>query len=85
MTLVTDNKEQLTQAIQRNNDEKKAALDMVSSQQLKKHENRFNEQANLSIELVIDKKRHFEKQVDELRFEKLSYQKIPECVKELER
>lgn len=85
MTLVTDNKEQLTQAIQRNNDEKQAALDIVSSPQLKKHENRFYEQANLSIQLVIDKKRHFEKQVDELRFEKLNHQKIPNYIKELER
>lgn len=85
MTLVTDNREQLTQAIMRNNDEKQAALDIVSSPQLKKHEDRFYEQTNLSIQPVIDKKQQVEKHVDELRLEKLNHQKTPDHVKELER
>ncbi|MDP3704446.1 MAG: MobF family relaxase [Legionellaceae bacterium] len=81
MTLVTDDKELLSQAIQRNNDEKQAALDIVSSLQL----DRFKKQTNLSIQFVIDKKLHFEKQANELRFEKISHQKTPEYAKEIER
>lgn len=85
MTLVTDNKEQLTQAILRNHDEKQASLDMVSRTQLKMHDNRFKVQTNVSIQPVIDRKRDFEKQTQELRFEKHSYHKMPVLIKELER
>ena len=79
MTLVTDNKEQLVEAIQRNNDEKPAALDMVSIQQLRMHESK------LSIQTVIDKKIQFEHQAQELNFTKVSHQKSVEYIKELER
>ena len=53
MTLVTDNKENLINAINKNNDEKLASLDMVSSKQLMNHDARFNRE--LSIRPVINK------------------------------
>ncbi|HAT8643605.1 MobF family relaxase [Legionella pneumophila] len=56
MTLVTDNKEHLIDAIKRNSDEKPASLDIISSSQLIKHEERFMNQSKLSIQSVIDKK-----------------------------
>jgi hypothetical protein len=88
MTLVTDDKEQLIHAIGRNNDEKLAALDKFSSQQLKAHDERFTHQIKLSLQPVIDKKLEFEArttatQVRELNFTKLRPQ--PQLVKELER
>ena len=85
MTLVTDNKEHLIEAIQRNNDEKPAALDMVSSHQLITHDTRFKEQTTLQMQAVIDKKVRFETNTDELHFEKTRHQKTPEHIKELER
>ncbi|HHT0594798.1 TPA: MobF family relaxase [Legionella anisa] len=62
MTLVTDNKEKLTHAIQRNTDEKPAALDRMSSAQLARHEERFNHLSKTSIQTVISKKQVFESQ-----------------------
>ena len=53
MTLVTDNKENLINAINKNSDEKLASLDMVSSKQLISHDARFNKE--LSIRPVINK------------------------------
>lgn len=60
MTLVTDQRDELREAIHRNIDEKKAALDMLSSQKLKDHELRFKEKGSLSIQSVIDKQKTFE-------------------------
>jgi hypothetical protein len=89
MTLVTDNKEQLTQAIQYNQDEKIAALDIVSGKTLKAHEHQFKEKHTFSIQSVIDKKIHFENQRRDLPdIQELHFQKSPkqsELVKELER
>ncbi|MDP3705197.1 MAG: hypothetical protein Q8R24_04730 [Legionellaceae bacterium] len=94
MTLVTDDKVQLTEAIQRNHDEKQAALDMISSRQLMAHERRFQEHGNMSFQAVIDKKKTFEIEervkrfvptVSELRFEKTPIPKEPVPIKELER
>lgn len=62
MTLVTDNKEELVRAIRRNTDEKPAALDRISSEQLVRHEERFNHHNNHSIQTVIAKKQGFESQ-----------------------
>ncbi len=60
MTLVTDHRDDLRAAIHRNIDEKKAALDMISSHKLKAHELRFKEKGALSIQSVIDKQKTFE-------------------------
>ena len=85
MTLVTDDQVRLTQAILQNNDEKQAALDLISSRQLQQHDDRFKDQTNLSIKSLIEQKRNFEKQIDELSFTKFQQQKTPEYTKELER
>ncbi len=94
MTLVTDDKTQLVEAIQRNHDEKQAALDMISSRQLMAHVRRFQEHSNLSFQPVIDKKKTFDVDeqakrvaptVSELRFEKSATLKEPVHIKELER
>jgi conjugative transfer relaxase protein TraI len=92
MTLVTDSKTELCDAIHRNIDEKKAALDMTSSRKLKEHEIRFKEQRLISIQPVIEKKIMFEERkpqyglhtIKELYFQK-AVTKIPERIKELER
>lgn len=60
MTLVTDHRDELREAIHRNVDEKKAALDMLSSQKLNGHELRFKEKGAISIQSVIDKQKTFE-------------------------
>lgn len=60
MTMVTDNREMLTQAIQQNKDDKTASLDILSSRQLKRHEERFTSQTHLPMQAVIEKKRQFE-------------------------
>lgn len=100
MTLVTDNKEELIRAIQKNSDEKPASLDVISSKQLMHHEERFNQQTQLSIQPVIDKKilyetnqrfnqLHPQKKIEELYFTKNnsskgSTEKSKEPIKELE-
>lgn len=56
MTLVTDNKEDLVRAIQRNIDEKPAALDITSSAQLIQHKERFSENNMSSFQSIIDRK-----------------------------
>lgn len=66
MTLVTDNKEQLVEAIQKNSDEKRASLDMISSPKLVQHELRFQQNNQLSLRATIDKKIQFELQNDRL-------------------
>lgn len=60
MTLVTDNKEHLIAAIKRNKDEKLASLDIVSKDRLKMHEAQFKNKNSISMQSVIDKKKHFE-------------------------
>lgn len=76
MTLVTDDRERLIEAIERNPDERKASLDIISSEQLIKHENRFKDQ-HLNIQPTIDKKIQREsisvskQQVQELDFSKI--------------
>ncbi|PWY54109.1 conjugal transfer protein TraI [Legionella qingyii] len=97
MTLVTDNKEELIEAIQRNSNEKPASLDVISSKQLMNHEDRFMGKAQLSIQSVIDKKilyeanqrfdqLHPKNKIEELYFTKNnSYNEKPkESIKELE-
>ena len=81
MTLVTDSRENLIIAIERNDDEKKASLDMITSKQLIEHDLRFN-QAKHSIDIrpVIDKKIQ-----QELVFTKAHHQRETENIKELER
>lgn len=56
MTLVTDDRERLAQAIEKNTDEKKASLDMISSKQLIEHDVRFRHANQFSLQPVIDKK-----------------------------
>lgn len=60
MILVTDNREMLSKAIQHHRDEKAASLDILSSQKLAQHEERFKSQSHLSIQPVIEKKLKFE-------------------------
>ena len=60
MTLVTDDKEALITAIQRNKDEKPAALDVVSSERLKAHEHQFQHKQSLSLQSIIEKQQQFE-------------------------
>ena len=55
MTLVTDDKEALITAIQRNKDEKPAALDVVSSERMKAHEHQFQHKQSLSLKSIIEK------------------------------
>ena len=64
MILVTDDKEALSKAIERNVDDKKASLDILSSHQLISHEERFKPQQPLSIQPVIDKKIQEEKELE---------------------
>jgi conjugative transfer relaxase protein TraI len=56
MTLVTDNKEELAKAIRRNTDDKASSLDITSSSQLIRHNERFGKDKRLSIQSIIDKK-----------------------------
>ncbi|KTC83702.1 MobF family relaxase [Legionella brunensis] len=62
MTLVTDNKEELVHAIQKNSMEKPASLDIISSQQLLNHESRFSSQ-QISLHAVIEKRKSLEKKI----------------------
>jgi ATP-dependent exoDNAse (exonuclease V) alpha subunit len=62
MTLVTDNKDELVHAIRRNTDEKLASLDMTSSAQLIRHEERFSHRNKLAIQSVVDRKNRIESQ-----------------------
>jgi ATP-dependent exoDNAse (exonuclease V) alpha subunit len=56
MTLVTDNKEELINAIRRNSCEKPASMDISSSTQLKNHEVRFGHNSRLSFEPLVAQK-----------------------------
>lgn len=62
MTLVTDNKERLIDAIEHNPDDKRASLDILTSDHLIKHSQRFKGSGQLNIQSTIDKKieREFE-------------------------
>lgn len=82
MTLVTDNKEQLVQAIQKNSDEKRASLDVISSHKLNQHVSRFTHNHQFSIKPAIDKKIQFELQNERInslrqlnKIEELSFTK----------
>lgn len=98
MTLVTNDRERLVDSIERNTDDKKASLDIISSKQLIEHDARFKEQS--SIQPTIDKKiqREFENKnnvlfnqlpkashVHELSFSKVDSNKNLEKTRELER
>lgn len=83
MTLITDNNAQLIEAIQRNCDEKSAALDTLSSQQLHAHILRFNQLNSPFLQPVIDKKIQFERKNEDLQFERVSPKQ--QFIKELER
>ena len=57
MTLVTDDKTRLTQALELNTSGKKSALDSVSSAELSLHQDRFKELSkSIAMDSVIDKK-----------------------------
>ena len=64
MTLVTDDKEKLIQAIHKNTQEKPAALDVVKSKTLEMHQQNFKSQQNLDF--VIQQKIKKESFVKEL-------------------
>ncbi|HIF0232775.1 TPA: MobF family relaxase [Legionella pneumophila] len=62
MTLITDDKNRLTKALELNDDTKKTALDYVSSIQVVQHEQRFEQHPNsISIEKIKNQKTTFEK------------------------
>lgn len=56
MTLVTDDKESLINAIQKNNDDKSASLDIIKSREIQQHSERFKNQININLNHVIHKK-----------------------------
>lgn len=57
MTLITDDKEQLIRALEKNDDTKKSAIDYVSTATLVEHQNRFNSHdKSISIDAIIAKK-----------------------------
>lgn len=97
MTLVTDNKEDLVRAIQRNSDENAAAIDITSSAQLIRHKEQFSQNNIPSIQSVIDRKMmqesqktpstmHQKKEVDELSYIKnIKPETSRQFTKELER
>lgn len=87
MTLVTDDRTRLKQAIERNSDEKKASLDMVSGKQLIAHELKFKSKYQFSIQPTIDKKLEREMMTQELSFNKQAAESIRQHqrIKELER
>lgn len=68
MTLVTDDKEKLIQAIHRNTELKPASLDIVDSKKLKEHENKYQNKSSLKLEKVISRKQELEK-IQELTHE----------------
>lgn len=70
MILVTDNKEALIKAIEKNPDEKPASLDMISSQTLIEHNLRFKDKSRLSIQPTIDIKMAREGMIQDLQFSK---------------
>lgn len=75
MTLVTDNREQLIEAIHNNKDEKIASIDVLSKEQLKQHENRFLNQRKLSINPVVEKMKSLEQQKELNRISELNFSK----------
>lgn len=85
VTLVTDDKEALAKAIEKNPDEKQASLDMISSKQLIQHEQRLLGQTNFSIQPVIDRKITQERSVKEMVFSKTPSTQKQYQTKELER
>ena len=68
MTLVTDDKEKLTQAIHKNTEIKPASLDIVDSKKLKEHELKYQELSHINLEKVISRKLDLEK-IQELTHE----------------
>lgn len=56
MTLVTDDKESLVRAIQKNNDDKSSSLDVINSHKLKAHSERFIDKINIDLNPVINRK-----------------------------
>ncbi|WP_454783998.1 MobF family relaxase [Legionella sp. WA2024007413] len=94
MTLVTDNKEELIWAIQRNNDEKPASLDVFSSKQLVNHYERYKQQNFVPLQSIINRKQSWEAQSIQMNLREMNFipnksihlfsQKPKELVKELE-
>lgn len=57
MTLITDDKQQLIRALERNDDAKKSSIDFVSQDQMTEHQSRFAAHSNsLNIDAIIEKK-----------------------------
>ena len=83
MTLVTDNKEYLIDAISRNKDDKKAVLDKFTSSHLKTHGDKFK--SKISINSVINKKLEFEKSSQNLDLNYIKFKQSQLHTKELEK
>ncbi len=64
MTLVTDDKEKLTQAIHKNIEQKPASLDIIDSKRLQMHQMNYKAQQN--IDYVIQQKKSKEDFTKEL-------------------
>lgn len=84
MILVTDNKEELALAIQSNTHEKLASLDVISSQKLREHQEKFKQYSPVSIQSVIDKQAQRELLKNNYVFDNKQMD-IPRQIKELER
>lgn len=95
MTLVTDNKEALAEAIKRNKDEKAAAIDIIDQHKLTEHQQRFSQATGL-LKHIIKQKNHrnfkqettavSSKRIDDLNYSKEGSepQKTLQPIKELE-
>ncbi len=84
MILVTDNKEELTHALESRNHEKLASLDVLSSENLKTHQETYKKYTSISIQPVIEKQRQRENINNDLDIE-VNKNIYPNKTKELER
>ena len=84
MILVTDNKEELTHALESRNHEKLASLDVLSSENLKTHQETYKKYTSISIQPVIEKQRQRENINNDLAIE-VNKNIYPNKTKELER
>jgi ATP-dependent exoDNAse (exonuclease V) alpha subunit len=84
MILVTDNKEELIHALESRNHEKLASLDVLSSENIKTHQEIYKKYTSISIQPVIEKQRQRENINNDLAIE-VSKNIYPNKTKELER
>jgi conjugative transfer relaxase protein TraI len=74
MTVITDSKQNLVRALELNDDEKKSAIDAISSTQLNAHTTRFSNTNRAPMDSVLDKKLMKDKQWGSLEKQLDNYQ-----------